>query len=116
MALEALTGTASQAELCRRHQISPHLLALWKATLLERLPTIFPADERRSTERLLRTIQEEEVALPEYRDFAEARRQLGRCLDGVDNRKRMHSSLGYRTPAEFEQQWRAGGAGQPLVP
>jgi transposase len=50
VALEALTGTASQAELCRRHQISPNLLALWKATLLERLPTVFQADEQRSTE------------------------------------------------------------------
>jgi transposase len=50
VALEALTGAASQAELCRRHQISPNLLALWKATLLERLPTVFQADEQRSTE------------------------------------------------------------------
>jgi transposase len=50
VALEALTGTASQAELCRRHQISPNLLALWKATLLERLPLVFQADEQRSTE------------------------------------------------------------------
>src|SRR5262245_11743195 len=38
VALEALTGAASQAELCRRHQLNPTLLALWKATLLERLP------------------------------------------------------------------------------
>jgi transposase len=50
VALEALAGTASQAELCRRHQISPNLLALWKATLLERLPLAFQADERRSAE------------------------------------------------------------------
>src|SRR5262249_36730457 len=50
VALEALTGTASQAELCRRHRISSSLLALWKATLLERLPTVFQADERRSAE------------------------------------------------------------------
>lgn len=50
VALGALTGAASQAELCRRHQISPNLLALWKATLLERLPTVFQADEQRSAE------------------------------------------------------------------
>lgn len=50
VALEALTGAASQAELCRRHQISPTLLALWKATLLERLPVVFQADERRSAD------------------------------------------------------------------
>lgn len=48
--LESLTGTSSQAELCRRHQISPNLLALWKATLLERVPLVFQADEQRSTE------------------------------------------------------------------
>jgi putative transposase len=56
-------------------------------------------------ERLMRTIKEEEVALTEYRDFADALRQLGRFLDDVYNRKRIHSSLGYLTPAEFEQQW-----------
>jgi transposase InsO family protein len=52
-------------------------------------------------ERLMRTIKEEEVALTEYRDFADARRQLGRFLDDVYNRKRIHSALGYLTPAEF---------------
>ena len=50
VALEALTGTASQAELCRRHQIGATLLALWKATLLERLPLVFQADEHRCAE------------------------------------------------------------------
>ena len=50
VALDAVTGAASPAELCRRHQLSPNLLALWKATLLERLPTVFQADEQRSAE------------------------------------------------------------------
>ncbi len=56
-------------------------------------------------ERLMRTIKEEEVDLTEYEDLADARRQLGRFLDDVYNTKRIHSSLGYLTPAEFEQQW-----------
>jgi len=56
-------------------------------------------------ERLTRTIKEEEVDLTEYEDFADALRQLGRFLDEVYNRKRIHSSLGYLTPSEFEQQW-----------
>ena len=56
-------------------------------------------------ERLMRTIKEEEVDLSEYRDYAEAYRQLGRFLDDVYNVKRIHSSLGYLTPAEFEEQW-----------
>ena|SRR5690349_461250 len=49
--LDVLTGTASQAEVCRKHQISPSLFALlWRATLLERLPVVFQADEQHASE------------------------------------------------------------------
>ena len=67
-------------------------------------------------ERLMRTIKEEEVALTEYHDYADARHQLGRFLDAVYNRKRIHSALGYLTPVEFEQQWRAQGSGSRGLP
>lgn len=67
-------------------------------------------------ERLMRTIKEEEVELTEYLDFADALRQLGRFLDDVYNVKRIHSALGYLTPAEFEQQWRAQGRGSQDLP
>ena len=50
--------------------------------------------------------KEEAVDLPEYLDYHDAYRQLGRFLDDVYMRKRIHSSLGYLTPAEFEEQWR----------
>ena len=62
-------------------------------------------EENGYAERLMRTIKEEEVDLSEYEDFSDALRGLGRFLDDVYNRKRIHSSLGYLTPAEFEQQW-----------
>jgi hypothetical protein len=55
--------------------------------------------------RLLRTIKEEEVDWSEYQDFGDAHRQLGRFPDDVYNQKRIHSSLGYLIPAEFERQW-----------
>jgi len=57
-------------------------------------------------ERLIRTIKEDEVDLSDYLDYTDACRQLGRFLDEVYLHKRIHSSLGYLTPAEFEAQWR----------
>ena len=56
-------------------------------------------------ERLMRTIKEEQVDLSEYLDYHDAYQQLGRFLDEVYTHKRIHSALGYLTPAEFESQW-----------
>lgn len=58
-------------------------------------------------ERLMRTIKEEEVDLSEYADFHDAYRSIGRFLDDVYTQKRIHSALGYLTPAEFEENWLA---------
>jgi putative transposase len=66
-------------------------------------------------ERLMRTIKEEEVDLSDYEDYTDALRQLGRFLDEVYMHKRIHSSLGYLTPAEFESQWLREQAGGPDV-
>ena len=58
-------------------------------------------------ERVIGTIKLDEVELTEYVDYHDALHQLGRFIDTIYNKKRIHSSLGYLTPAEFEQQWRA---------
>lgn len=42
--LELLTGAASQAELCRKHNLKPQLLGHWKAAVVERLHTLFEED------------------------------------------------------------------------
>jgi transposase InsO family protein len=53
----------------------------------------------------MRTIKEEEVDLSEYRDFLDARAQIGHFIEDVYNHKRIHSALGYLTPLEFEIAW-----------
>jgi transposase InsO family protein len=57
-------------------------------------------------ERLIRTIKEEEVDLSAYDDYTDAVCQLGRFLNDVYMHKRIHSSLGYLRPVEFEERWR----------
>ena len=45
--LEALTGESSQAELCRRHNLSDEQLSKWKRQLLENAAALFePADKQ----------------------------------------------------------------------
>lgn len=64
------------------------------------------AEQNGYAERMMRTIKEEEVNLSDYRDLADARAQIGRFLNDVYQRKRIHSSLGYLTPQEYEANWR----------
>lgn len=59
-------------------------------------------------ERVIRTIKEEEVHLNEYDTLADARRDIGHFIEVVYQTKRVHSALGYLTPAEFETQWALG--------
>lgn len=62
-------------------------------------------EENGYAERFMRTIKEEEVDLSEYLDLDDARRQIGRFIEDVYMTKRIHSALGYLTPAEFETAW-----------
>ena len=67
-------------------------------------------EENGYAERLMSTIKEEEVDLSDYRDFADAERQIGRFIEDVYMTKRIHSSLGYLTPAEFEAAYWSSAA------
>ena len=64
------------------------------------------AYENGYAERLMRTIKEEEVDLSEYRNFNEVYERIEEFLEEVYMKKRIHSSLSYLTPSEFEAQWR----------
>ena len=64
------------------------------------------AYENGYAERLMRTIKEEEVDLSEYRNFNEVYERIEEFLEEVYMKKRIHSSLSYLTPSEFEAKWR----------
>ena len=53
-------------------------------------------------ESFFKTLKREEVYLKEYRTFGEAQANIGQFIEDVYNQKRLHSSLGYLPPAEFE--------------
>jgi putative transposase len=57
-------------------------------------------------ESFIKTLKYEEVYRQEYGDLSEATAGIAEFIDQVYNHKRLHSALGYRPPAEFEQALR----------
>lgn len=55
-------------------------------------------------ESFMKTLKSEEVYLNEYDSFSSANQNIGQSIELVYNKKRLHSSLGYRPPEEFERQ------------
>ena len=116
---KSLTGTAL-ARALRHHRPEIHHsdqgLQYAASHYVERLQAVGAqismaevgaAPQNGYAERVIRTIKEEEVQLSEYRDYHDAYQHISRFIEDVYNRKRIHSSLGYLTPVEFEQHWRA---------
>lgn len=53
-------------------------------------------------ESFMKTLKYEQVYLCEYANLTEARKSIADFIECVYNQKRLHSSLGYLPPAEFE--------------
>lgn len=55
-------------------------------------------------ESFMKTLKQEEIYCRQYRDMEELERHVEEFLERYYNHERLHSALGYRTPAEFEKQ------------
>ena len=58
--------------------------------------------ENAKAESFFRTLKMEEVYLKDYKDFEQAQQNIAQFIEEVYNHKRLHSSLGYLPPVEFE--------------
>lgn len=81
--LQLLSGAKSSSELCREHQLSPQLLAQWKATFLERAPQLF---------------QSAQPSSPEASRIAELERLVGRMTLELEILKKATSYLQQQPP------------------
>jgi putative transposase len=58
-------------------------------------------------ESFMATLKLEEVELSEYSDFFDVETRVQTFIEAVYNKKRLHSSLGYLPPDEFETNFYA---------
>jgi transposase InsO family protein len=59
-------------------------------------------------ESFFKTLKAEEVYLNDYETYEDVLNEVPRFIEEVYNQKRMHSSLGYLPPDEFERRWEDG--------
>ena len=81
LVLELLTGSASQAELCRKHNLKPQLLGDWKAAALDRLHTLFQEDPQVNKDQLRIAELEQLVGRQAYE--LEILKKVSRTLPGL---------------------------------
>ena len=81
LVLEVLGGISSQAELCRKYNLKPQLLAYWKAAAVERLPSFFQDDGQGSQDQ--RRIAELEQLVGRQAYDLEVLKKASRMLPGL---------------------------------
>ena len=81
---------------------SEYVLRLEEADAQISMAAVGNPYENAKAESFFRTLKMEEVYLKDYRTFEEAQENIGECIEEVYNQKRLHSSLGYLPPVEFE--------------
>jgi putative transposase len=72
--------------------------------------------ENGQCESFLKTLKKEEINARPYRTMEELGLHLEEFIEQVYNRVRLHSALGYQSPAEFEQQQALGRAEVAWLP
>jgi putative transposase len=81
---------------------SEYVTRLEEAGALISMAAVGNPYENAKAESFFRTLKMEEVYIKDYRDFEEAEENIGEFIEEVYNQKRLHSSLGYLPPVEFE--------------
>ncbi len=81
---------------------SEYILRLEEADAQISMAAVGNPYENAKAESFFRTLKMEEVYLKDYRSFEEAQENIGEFIEEVYNQKRLHSSLGYLPPVEFE--------------
>ncbi|MGH3089014.1 MAG: integrase core domain-containing protein [Rubrobacteraceae bacterium] len=107
---QAATGEKRPAQLRREHNLSESVLLRWRKECDARgeagagISTASGSNPRENAkaESFLRSLKVEEVHLKDYRNFEEARKNIGEFIEEVYDKKRLRSSLGYLPPVEFE--------------
>jgi transposase InsO family protein len=87
--------SASTAYVERLHSVQAHIS----------MSAVGNPYDNAKAESFFKTLKQEEVYLKQYQTFEEAEANSGQFIEDVYTTKRLHSSLGYLPPVEFEMAY-----------
>lgn len=107
MALQHGLPTIFHSDQGSQYAAAAHLQPLLDLGVIISMTDAGQPTQNGLVERFMRTLKEEHVDYTEYTDFTDAVGQLRQWLEVEYMTERIHSALGYATPAEFEVAARA---------
>jgi putative transposase len=96
------TGLIHHSDQGVQYASSEYILRLEEAGAQISMAAVSNPYQNAKAESFFRTLKMEEVYLKDYCDFEEAEENIGHFIEEVYNKKRLHSSLGYLPPVDFE--------------
>ena len=85
-----------------------YMQTLWKHGMLPSMSRPGNPYDNATCESFLKTLKREEIHAATYRDFEDLQNRLEEFIERYYNRRRLHSALGYCSPANFEEEAHTG--------
>src|SRR5260370_6910730 len=79
-----------------------YLATLRKYSIVASISRPASPGDNANCESFFRTLKREEIRAREYANVEDLRTKISRFIDSYYNRKRLHSALGYPSPAQFQ--------------
>jgi len=99
---QAAPGLIHHSDQGVQYASSEYVIRLEEAGARISMAAVGNPYENAKAESFFRTLKMEEVYLKDYKDFEQAQQNIAEFIEEVYNQKRLHSSLGYLPPVEFE--------------
>jgi putative transposase len=97
------SGVVHHSDQGVQYASKEYMQTLWKHGTLPSMSRPANPYDNATCESFIKTLKREEIDATTYRDFEDLRTRLEEFIERYYNQSRLHSALGYGSPAKFEE-------------
>jgi len=97
------SGVVHHSDQGVQYASKEYMQTLWKHGMLPSMSRPANPYDNATCESFLKTLKREEIYATTYRDFEDLQKRLEEFIERYYNQSRLHSALGYCSPAKFEE-------------